>query len=335
MLNLGRITAFLLLTVCVVRSLPAYAVGTPAGVDISSSAVATYQFGGTEVFTKSSNTVIFTVAEVLDLSVALQNVSDVYVASGAVNQVMTFLVTNNGNGTENYLLSVDNGLPGDDFDPVFVGVFFDSNGSGVFEAGIDALTTQTGPLAADASVLVFAVNNIPSAADQATGFSRLEAQAATGSGAPGDIIANGGDGGVIDAVVGNSGASAGFTGTYSVANVSVVMTKNSTVQDLNGGSRPETGATITYSLIVAVTGTGVAEAIVVNDAIPAGTTYVANSLEWDVTSGSGSAFVALTDAADADVADFDITNTGAVTVNLGDLPANAVSQHIRFKVTID
>lgn len=336
MFGFRRIIAFIIIAVLVAGGYSAHAAGTAAGVDISSTAVATYQYGGSEYFSKTSNTVVFTVAEVLDVAVSLQSATEIYVASGASDQVLTFRVTNTGNGNENFLLSVDNSQVGDAFDPVLAGIYRDSNDNGLYDAGVDALITETGDLAADAAMLMFVVNNIPASGvtDEDQGYSSLMAEAATGSGVAGTVFAAAGDGG-IDAVVGSSGAIASYTGIYTIADIFVTLAKSSVVLDSTGGSRPETGAVITYSLVVSTSGTGTAEAITITDPIPANTTYLPNSLELDASSGTGSAYVSLTDSDDADAADFGITNTDAITVHLGDLPGSSADQFIRFKVIID
>jgi len=79
--------------------------------------------------------------------------------------------------------------------------------------------------------------------------------------------------------------------------------------------------------VVTVTGSGTADSVVVVDPIPANTTYTASSMTLDTTS--------LSDAADADEGDFDVTNTNAITVDLGSVVAGSAANTIEFEVTID
>ncbi len=71
---------------------------------------------------------------------------------------------------------------------------------------------------------------------------------------------------------------------------------SATVQDPFGGTEPVPGARITYQIVVNATGTGSAANSVIDDAIPAFTTFVPGSLRLNA--------VALSDAADADAGEF-------------------------------
>ena len=95
---------------------PCVAVGTIAGTDIDNTAVVSYEVAGTPQ-SITSDTVTLTVAEVLDVDVTLLS-GPVSVVSGASTQELLFVVTNTGNGTETFLLAINNALSGDDFDPV-------------------------------------------------------------------------------------------------------------------------------------------------------------------------------------------------------------------------
>ena len=76
---------------------PAFAAGTRAGTTISNTATASFDNGsGTQ--TVDSNRVDLRVDELLDVTVASGNPSDVPTVPGATGQVLTFSVTNTGNG---------------------------------------------------------------------------------------------------------------------------------------------------------------------------------------------------------------------------------------------
>jgi hypothetical protein len=90
--------------------------GTIAGTDIDNTAVVSYEVVGTPQ-TISSNTVTLTVADVLNVDVTLLS-GPVSIISGASTQELLFVVTNTGNGTETFPLTIDNALSGDDSDPV-------------------------------------------------------------------------------------------------------------------------------------------------------------------------------------------------------------------------
>lgn len=316
------------------------AAGTPAGTPITNQATATYNTGGPPI-TKQSPPVTTIVAEVLDVDVTWQDVSNVSVNPGNTAQVLTFRVTNNGNGNDEYTLTPVSSSPplvGDDFDPVLTAagnVFFDTNTNGVYDAGTDAEYipgTNDPVLAADAWITVFVLNDIPGGVVQTDlGDSRLTATSntlVTGSESPGDIIAGAGESGT-DAVVGASGGRDNVIGTYEVFNVIVDVIKSASVLDQYGTAEPIPGAVITYTIEVDVTGIGNVDDVVITDLIPAETTYNTGTLTLN---SSG-----LTDGADSPTDEGDVGDTtpGTVTVGLGTLSAASATQIITFKVTID
>ena len=83
-----------------VAATPAHAAGTPAGTVINNSATATYDLPGGGTNSVTSNTVSLTVDELLDVGVAWTDGGDVTVTPGATGQLLTFRVTNAGNGDE-------------------------------------------------------------------------------------------------------------------------------------------------------------------------------------------------------------------------------------------
>jgi uncharacterized repeat protein (TIGR01451 family) len=313
----------------------AYALGTAAGTDITNTATVSADVAGSAV-TASSNAHVITVAEVIDVDVTLLSIGNVLVNTPDSARVLTYRVTNVGNGVDTFALSVNDALVGDQFDPSFVAIYFDANGSGIYEAGVDTLYAPgAGDPQLDANdpalddVVVFVLNDVPGAlATGDLGSSELLAVSATGSGAPGDVIAGAGEGGT-DAIVGASGGDDSAQGTYQVSPVALAIAKSSSLLDPFGGTLPIPGATITYTLQVSVTGVGSADAASLSDAVPANTTYVAGSL---TRNGNP-----LTDASDSpvDEADFGVTTANAVTVGLGNLPAGGPPETITFQVTID
>ncbi len=307
----------------------AHAAGTPAGTPITNQAVATYDIGPNS-FSQPSNEVTTLVAEILDVVVTWQDASEVLVSEGDTSQVLTFLVTNIGNGTDDYALTPNSSVGGDDFNPIFDALYLDTNGNGVYDPGVDqqyVLGFNDPVLAADSSVTVFAVNDIPTPlADGSEGDHELTATSNTGSGTPGTVITAGGDAGV-NAVVGNTGATDDDIGTYKVASVTVTLVKSATVLDPFGGSEPIPGASITYAIQVSVAGSGAAENLVITDPIPLNTTYDPGTLFLGALN--------LSDPSDADAGDVDDTTAGVVTVFLGNVASGSPTQTISFTVLID
>ena len=228
----------------------AHAVGTAAGTTISNTATATYNVGGVAAPPITASVQI-RVDEIIRVRVT-PPASPTNVVSNDSNKVLTFLVTNTGNGTETFTFNVNRALGGDNFDPA-VGtagsIFQDTNNNGVFDAGTDAAIplvagVPTLSLTADQVLRVFVVSNIPAALTNGnTGLASLTVVSTTtgaapaGIGAPpGTILANAGTpsvgGGTVDAVVGagpggnaDSGADDAGTGTYIVAGVNVTLDK--------------------------------------------------------------------------------------------------------------
>lgn len=330
MKNMKAIAAALFMIV-LVGATAAYAGGTAPGTDIANKATATYTVGVTTVST-DSNTTHLTVVELLDVNAVEQDVAKtVLVAPGATNQMMTFRVTNTGNGTETFALTTDMLVAGDDFNPTLASVYLDTNSNDVYDAGTDSpyvFGTNDPTLAADAHKTVFVFCDIPGGVlDTNAGKASLTATSKTGTGAPGTPFAGLGDGG-SDAVAGASGGAATDTGTYLVSNVTVSVVKSQVVADQFGGTKPMPGATIHYTITVKVTaGTGTAAGLVLKDPIPANTTYTAGTLKLDGA--------ALSDALDGDVGDVGGTTPGNVTVTIGSLTSASLIKTVIFDVKIN
>lgn len=317
---------------CAICALPATAsaAGTAVGTLIENTASVDFtQLGAPQ--TTNSNTVSFLVAERIDVVVTLRS-GQVTVLPGAAAQALLFTVTNTGNGTEAMDLAIDSVVPGDDFDPIPASpdsIFFDTDGSGDFNTGDVAYAAGVNDpvLAADESVDVFLVNNIPgTVTDSNLGRSELRATAATGSGLPGTVFAGQGDAGV-DAVLGTTGGTAATFGEYIVDDVAINVVKSQVVSDPMGGTLPVVGATISYTILVEVVSAGTATVATINDVIPTWSTFVPDSITLNGAS--------LTDAMDGDAGEYDLTGTPAVVVRLGDLTQADGPQSIVFQVTID
>lgn len=307
----------------------ALAAGTAAGTTIQNTALVTYTVGGTPV-TTPSNTNTITVAERLDVNVTLQS-PPVSVQGGQVRRELALRVTNTGNGSEAFNLAMTSAIAGDNFDPVpsSPSIYFDTDASGdLSPSDTPYVAGSNDPLLApDAFITVLIVNDMPTGLTNGEiGRSRLTAQAKTGTGAPGTIFAGQGTGGV-DAVVGSSGASSNATGEYVVSDIALSNVKSATVQDPFGGTEPVPGARITYQIVVNASGTGSATNAVVDDAVPANTTYVPGSLRLNAAP--------LSDATDADAGEFIGGASPAIRVRLGNLTAAAGNQTIVFQVTIN
>lgn len=306
----------------------ALAAPTPAGSTISNTATATFNDPGGNPRTVNSNTYDILVDEILDVTV-VNDGGTVTVFTPSTDQLLTFTVTNTGNGSETYKLTISDAVTGDDFDPSIVKVYLD-NGDGLFDENTDTEFvpgTNDPVLAAEGNIKVFVVSDIAAAlAEGDIGRINVTAEALTAQATPaidpaGTVFAGDGDGG-SDAVIGNTLARVTATNSYVVTHTAAILTKSSVIDDHLGGNSAVPGATITYTLSLELGGAGLVTEAKIIDVIPAETDYVANSITLDT--------VALTDAADADEGLYTGTQ---IEVDLGDVTAPS-TYTVTFDVTI-
>ena len=188
---------------------PALADGVPAGSIIENIATATYDDGGVTPRTVVSNPVEVQVDELLNVTTTWQDGSAVPI--GNASAVLTYEVTNTGNGPEAFNLAADPGRTGNDFDVTIDGIAYDTNGNGVYDEGVDVVlgAGEASPvLDADEALTVFVLVSSPGGVtDGQTSDVNLLAEAVTGTGPPGTTFAGQGEGG-SDAVVGLTNADA-------------------------------------------------------------------------------------------------------------------------------
>jgi uncharacterized repeat protein (TIGR01451 family) len=324
--RLSRAIPLIIASATVGFATPAMAVGTAAGTTISNTATASYTDPGGNPVSVPSNKVDITVDELLDVTVATADAGDIVVTPGSTNQVLSFTVTNTGNGSEAFRLTPNAAVGGDQFDPTVTSVVLDTNGNGVYDPGVDTVYTpgvNDPVLAPDASIRVFVLSSIPAGqADTDRAIVELTAAATTGTGAPGTTFAGQGQGGG-NAVVGATGADGVDRGRYIVHNATITFTKSASVADPFGGTTSVPGAIITYTLVATVSGSGTLTNAAVNDPIPTGTTYQTDSITLQ---GAG-----LTDAADGDAGSFASNN---ISVGLGSVTGGQ-TRTITFRVRIN
>jgi len=305
-------------------SAPALADGVDAGTLIENTATATYEDGDGPQ-TVDSNTVVVRVDELIDVTVTSLDSGPIGTSPGEA--VLTFEVTNQGNGPEAYELTANPTVAGNDFDTTITNIAVDTNGNGTYDPGVDEILTApetTQVLAADETLTVFVIVEVPvDAADTEASDVELTAEAVTGTGAPGTVFAGQGvDGG--DAIVGTTGADDSAVGTLIVGITSVDLTKSVSVVDPFGGTSTVPGSIATFTIAADVEGSGSVDDLVVTDAIPDGTTYVASSLELDGNP--------LTDASGDDAGE--ASDAAGISVDLGTV-SGGTTHSITFDVTID
>lgn len=283
----------------------------PAGTPIVNTAALTFEIDGAAQHV-ASNSVTLVAAELLDVTITAERPS---VAVLSATQVaVPFLIANTGNGTQSFALAIashQNGV-------VVDRVARDVDGDGAFQAADPLLTPLSLRLAPGEQVRIFVLVDGAQIAAAAAITATVSAQ--SGSGAAGTVFAGAGANGA-DAVVGATGARASATSTLSPAGpAQPTLAKAQAVRAPDGSSRAMRGAIITYTLIATLPGP--TRGVTIDDPIPAGTAYLADSLALDS--------VALSDRADTDPGSAD---AAGVHIRLGDLAA-AGSHTVQFSVKI-
>jgi uncharacterized repeat protein (TIGR01451 family) len=282
-------------------AMPAFAQETPAGTSINNQASVSYSVGGSPQ-TSTSNTATFVVDKKVNLAVAEVGGAATSVSIGSSDQVTTFTVTNLTNATQDFRLVGDQQtvsiplLGTDDFNVTSIRVFVDSNGNGTYDAGVDT-ATFIDELAADATVTVFLVANIPNTAGIHTAIVGLRAIVAAGGGSGSlgsDLVATSlltadspstvdivfaDDANLLDQL--RDGSQWAFD-AYTIDSAAVTLTKTARVisdpYNLLVNPKAIPGAVVEYCMTISNAGPGIATATALSDALPANTTYVANSL---------------------------------------------------------
>jgi uncharacterized repeat protein (TIGR01451 family) len=279
-----------------------YAKGVLAGTEIINFATLQYEIDGVPQ-SATSNIVVDKVDQVIDVDVVWNDTSPIIVTSGDNDKVLTFKVTNTGNGEDTFDLTHEANTTS----PMFVvqnpQIFIDTNNNGVFDISIDHEQSSIA-LEADAFSIIFLVSDMPDGSYPSGSISSNAIKAKShrfGSGVPGTTYEGAGTGGGY-AVDGISGGVDKAWGVYEMGNdLEVKLTKSSTPS-----SEVSIGTIVRYNIVVELSGNGNVYNLIITDAIPTGTTYVAGSLKLDG--------VSLTDAADSDSGRF--TGSG-IEVDLG------------------
>jgi hypothetical protein len=271
---------------------PAFAAGTASGTNVVNTATVDFQVGGVNQPQQSSNNATFVVDRKVNLTVAEVGNTTTNVAPGSSTQVTAFTLQNTSNSVLDFALTTTQQVGGaathggtDTFDVTAPTIYRDTNGNGTYDAGTDTVVTFIDELAADTSVTLFVVANIP--IGLATGAIADIALTATGR-------EGGGAGSLGAALVQTAGANtagvdtvfADTAGTndaardgahsddddFTVSAASLTATKTSTVisDPFNGTTNPKMipGAVVEYCIAVAnAAGGAPATGVTINDSL--------------------------------------------------------------------
>ena len=308
----------------------AHAQLTPAGTNVQNTFTLTYDVGGvaqppidTSDPGDPNGPTEFTVDRLIDLTVATQG--DNTVAPGATDEELVFSVTNDGNDTQAYSLTVveEGGDAIDTDDPAGATpalVYYIDDGNGTFEpGGADGSPVTYNPasppeLGPDDVLWVVVTQDIPTSAvdgdtaDVSLVVDTLEPSTSPNAGTPVVADADGTNAltGAAENVLadgsgtGNEAANAGDhsdTGTYIVGAADIAASKAVTIHSEDGagctvipgtatGGYSIPGACVEYVISVENTGSTAATDIVINDVLADELDFAGAVFGGDFTGGS-------------------------------------------------
>lgn len=330
---------------------PAFAAGTTAGSTITNNVTVAFQVGGVSQNSVSASN-SFTVDRKVNFTVAEDGTATTQVAPGQLSAVTAFVVTNTSNAPLDFALAATNRSGGtaqhggtDNFDVSNLRLYQDTNNNGSYDSGTDTLITYLDQVAADASIRVFVLSDVPlgrSTGDVAGVRLTGTASEATAAGSLGATVTQtsgantaGVDTVFADTVAGGNTARDGIhfdEDDYTILAASLTATKTSRVisDPLNGSTNPKLipGAVVEYCITVAnSSGSATAANVAISDNLPAQTTYDASfgvKVNGTVTSGTCNA-------------DGAIAGSHAAGVVSGTIPSVVAgdTRTVLFRVTIN
>jgi len=314
-------------SIFMVFSQSSLAVGTASGTDVLNSVTVDYKVNTVDQ-TQLSDTATFKVDNKVWPIVTMT--SGATVTPGQSDQVLTFLLTNNGNTTQGYRIEQANSTVGDSYDMDSVQRYYEVATAG-WASGDDTEVTTTNrqfDLAAGATKIIYIVADVPLSATN-TQTATYDLLITTLDAGTEDVTADNdgvdwtsgsvqvvyaeGTGGPHASDADNDGLDS-VTATYTVSSAALTIVKSQDVTADGFSTGPNfkaiPGATVTYTLTLANTGAQTAATMSVADTLPATMTYVVNSV--DVDDGNGNSDTNITDSNSG-------ANTGATVTISGQL----------------
>ena len=236
---------------------------TIAGTEIRNLATVSYEDSAGNSFTAQSNEAIVTVAQVYSASI---NSTDTSVAASPGQPVdISYTLENTGNGPDTYDLSAIDGIVGgDDIDADSIVIFADLNNNGQADAGEPAITDLTLTAGEIASIVVRAEVPSDALAGEELGVT-LTAQAQEGTGS------------AVAASVSDLTANQGPDGLDGTVESLITVTGGAVVGATKNAVHNSAAAQIDYTITIQNNGNADALNVVLQDAIPANTNFVAGS----------------------------------------------------------
>lgn len=333
---------------------PALAAGTTAGTSITNNATVNYQVGGVAQNAVSDGDTIL-VDRRIDLTVAEVGNVTTTVVPGQSAAVTTFTLQNTSNAVLDFALTASQTSGGtashggtDNFDVTGVTIYRDTNTNGTYDAGTDTAVTYIDELAADSTVTLFVVANVPlGRATNDVANVNLQATAREGGGAGSLGLAitqtSGANTAGVDTVFADAAGTATGDGIrdgsssdnddYTIVTATITVDKRSTVisDPVNGSTNPKLipGAVVEYCIAVSNAAGGAdASSISITDVLPANITYVASSIRLNGTT------TGLTCNADGSAGGSYTAGTRTVAGTIASVTAGS-TRTVVFRATID
>lgn len=321
----------LLLILLGIFSLPNCLASTVAGTTISNQASIEYLSGNSiQKSIAQSNVSTFLVNELIDVQLNWIDASQIVVNSPDTKKVLTFKLTNTGNGNQKYLLTANNNIGGGNFNPI-------NNGQNIYiENGLslglqldgaykdkEYNTNDVVEIGPGEYKNIYMVYDIPSNLNVSDkGFIQINAISNTSgvnSALKAGTIIQGVPSGsnVIDVILGYTLGKAQSSGNYIVSGLNVKHEKTVvSVKDISGGSVIMSGSEILYQIKIDISGVGTAKNMIINDTLPTEISYLSNTMTLNGVT----------------ISDSNINN-GVINVLLGDKNPNQ-SIVLQFKAKI-
>ncbi|CAA6813296.1 MAG: Unknown protein [uncultured Thiotrichaceae bacterium] len=330
--NLYKVTYFILIFLGLITLFNnVYAAGILAGTSIKNTVEVTYFINDSTDQSKTEYaSSAFTVDEIINVSVVSLDTPARVVATPATDVVLSYQITNTGNGNEAYKLEMNPLVSGDEFEPNNLKLWIETNDLPGLQstdtpyinaiASSSIATDNEGHplLTADQSIIAYIEATIPPLLNKDDeGHVALSAVSTTPGATTkplGGVLENVGDKGTALVNLVELGT-ASAVGIYQVSPVQLNLHKTVlSVVDPFGGDTVITNAKVTYQINIDVVGdNGTIEQIVIQDPTPDNMNYIAGSMFLNGT--------ALSDQQDADVGDFNQSRHDAITLSLGDVSA--------------
>lgn len=276
---------------------------TIAGSTISNQASIEYSVGTSTIKSVTqSNVSTFVVNELIDVQLIWVDASQIAVNSPDSKKVLTFKLTNTGNGNQKYNLTANNNVGGGNFTPIINGVYiYVENGlnSGLQLDGAykdkEYNPNEVVEIGPGEYKNIYLVYDIPNSLNiSSKGFSQLNAVSNTtgvSSAQKAGTIIQGVQSGnnTIDVILGHSLGKAQAVGNYIVSGLIVKHEKTVvSITDTSGGSVIMSGSEVVYQIKIDLSGTGIAKSLTITDVLPPELIYIANSMTLNGNSVSDS-----------------------------------------------